>query len=198
MYHYDDNEQLTSPRPLIIHALRGEKTRKRLSKIIGKNISCTLADPGILSSQIVKPSEKKYSLGIIPHFLDKNEEIFEKMLQHYPNSILIDVQEEPKKVLEKISKCEHIISTSLHGLIAADSYAIPNCWCEISDRVQGNGFKFHDYFSSFGTDRQPFDLRNGELPDLEKDFKCNYKSYEQIQQKQDKLIECYPFKSQKE
>ncbi len=197
MYFFDDNIHLTSPRPLIIHALRGEKTRKRISKLLGKNISCTLADPGILASQIVQPTEKKYLLGIIPHFHDRNEEIFKKMLQHYPNSIIIDVQDEPQKVLKEISECEYIISTSLHGLIVADSYAIPNCWCEISDRVQGNGFKFHDYFSSYGTDRQYFDLRTGELPDLEKDFKCNYKSFEQIQQKQDELIECFPFKSSK-
>lgn len=50
-------------RPLIIHALRGEKTRKRLSDISKKDISCVLADPGILSSLIVEPSDKKYSVG---------------------------------------------------------------------------------------------------------------------------------------
>ena len=193
MFDYDDVEQ-TGIRPFIIHALRGEKTRKRLSDILGENISCVLADPGILSPMLVEPCEKKYNVGIVPHRWDKEEEIFEKMLEYYPNSKIIDVQNKPRQVLSEISSCEYIISTSLHGLIVADSYGIPNCWCEISDRVIGNGFKFHDYFSSFGTDRDVFDLRNGNLPDVEKDFRCNFKTIEQVYEKQKELIECFPFK----
>jgi len=67
MYHYDNAVQL-GERLFIIHALRGEKTRKKLSEILGKNISCVLADPGILSPMIVKPCKKKYNVGIVPHF----------------------------------------------------------------------------------------------------------------------------------
>lgn len=148
MYNYGDIEQ-NEVRPLIIHALRGEKTRKRLSDILEKNISCVLADPGILAPMIVEPCEKRYHVGIVPHHWDVDEEVFEEMLNHYLNSKFIDVHDEPEKVLKEISQCEYIISTSLHGLIVADSYRIPNCWCEISDRVEGEGFKFHDYFSSF-------------------------------------------------
>ena len=192
MYDYDNMEQM-GVRPFIIHALRGEKTRKRISDIIGENISCVLADPGILAPMLVEPCEKKYSVGIVPHRWDKEEEVFKKMLEHYPNSKIIDVQNEPSQVLKEISSCEHIISTSLHGLIVADSYGIPNCWCEISDRVIGEGFKFHDYFSSFGTDREVFDLRNGKLPNIDEDFKCNFKSINQVYEKQQELIDAFPF-----
>lgn len=193
MFDYDNVEQ-TSVRPFIIHALRGEKTKKRLSNILEEDISCVLADPGILASMIVEPCEKKYVVGIIPHRWDKEEEVFKKMLNHYPNSIIIDVQNKPVQVLKEISMCEYIISTSLHGLIVADSYGIPNCWCEISDRVIGNGFKFHDYFSSFGTDRDVFDLRDGKLPNIDEDFKCNFKSINQVFEKQQELIDVFPFK----
>lgn len=193
MHHYENIEQ-NYARPLIIHAVRGEKTRKRLSDISKKEISCVLADPGLLSPLIMDPADKKYHVGIVPHFIDKHEEIFKIMLEHYPNSKFIDVQKETTEVLKEISMCEYIISTSLHGLIIADSYGIPNCWCEISDRILGEGFKFHDYFSSFGTDRECFDLRNGTLPDIDKDFKCNFKSIDQVYKKQNELIDCFPFK----
>lgn len=194
MHQYEHVNQETI-RPFIIHALRGEKTRKRLEEILEKNISCVLADPGLLSPLIVEPNNKKYSIGIVPHYIDKNEEIFKKMLEHYPNSKFIDVQNEPETVLKEISECENIISTGLHGLIIADSYGIPNCWCEISDKILGNRFKFHDYFSSFGTDREVFDLRSGEMPDIDNDFKCNFKSINQVYEKQKRLIECFPFKN---
>lgn len=191
MHYYEDINQETI-RPLIIHALRGEKTRKQLEDILGKTITCLLADPGLLSSLIVEPNNKKYFMGIIPHYIDKNEEIFKKMLEYYPNSKFIDVQNEPETVLKEISECENIISTSLHGLIIADSYGIQNCWCEISDKILGNRFKFHDYFSSFGTDREVFDLRSGEMPNIDNDFKCNFKSINQIYEKQKALLECFP------
>ncbi len=193
MHQYENIEQNTV-RPLIIHALRGEKTRKRLSEILGSDISCILADPGLLSPLLVKSSEKKWCIGIVPHYVDKDEEIFKKMLEYYPNSKIIDVQDETKHVLKELSMCKYIISTSLHGLIIADSYGIPNCWCEISDKILGNRFKFHDYFSSFGTDREFFDLRNGNFPKIDKDFKCNFKSINQVYEKQKELIECFPFK----
>ena len=193
MYDYDNIDQ-SNVRPFIIHALRGEKTRKQLSHILGEEISCVLADPGLLSPLIVNSSaDKKWSIGIVPHYVDKDEEICKKMVEYYPNSKIIDVQNDTKQVLKEISMCEYIISTSLHGLIIADSYGIPNCWCEASDRILGNRFKFHDYFSSFGTDREFFDLKNGEIPKIEEDFKCNFKSMTQVYKKQKELIQCFPF-----
>ena len=193
MYDYENKDQNTL-RPLIIHALRGEKTRKHLCKILKRDIKCVLADPGLLSSKIVETCDKKYSIGIVPHYVDKDEKIFKEMLDYYPNSKFIDVQNKPEDVIKEISQCEYIISTSLHGLIIADSYGIPNCWCEISDKILGNRFKFHDYFSSFGTDREVFDLREGKLPDINEDFKCNFKSINQVYKKQQELIDSFPFK----
>ncbi len=40
-----------------------------------------------------------------------------------------------------------MVSSSLHGLVFAEAFDIPNLWIELSDKVIGNGFEFHDWFS---------------------------------------------------
>ena len=191
MFRYDPAEQ-KALRPLIIHALRGEYTKELMSAILGRQIDCVLADPGLLASRVVPAEEKVYNVGIVPHIFDRKDPIIAALEEHYENSIIIDAREPSETVLRKISQCRRLISTGLHGLIVADSYNIPNCWCEASDKVEGAGFKFHDYFSSFGTDREPFDLRTGAFPDLETDFTTSFSDYKQVRKKQNELIRCFP------
>ena len=48
--------------------------------------------------------------------------------------------------------CEYIISESLHGLIIAESYKIPNLWINVSDNKSKNqgSFKYLDFYHSIG------------------------------------------------
>ena len=65
------------------------------------------------------------------------------------NSIIIDpVNSNPLKIAELIASCEFIISSSLHGLIAADALNVPNVWMKISNGIIGGNWKFNDYFFS--------------------------------------------------
>lgn len=192
MYQYEDTD-LKPIRPFDVRALRGERTRKQVSKALGKEVKCVLGDPGILSSHFVPAEEKKYDVGIIPHYVDEKDEIFAKMKEAYGNAVIIDVHENTEEVLKKISECRYIFSTSMHGIITADSYGIPNCWCESGDRILGAGYKYHDYFSSFGKDRQPFSLREAEIPDPEKECRTTYDSYDEVRKMQDALLDCFPY-----
>ena len=63
--------------------------------------------------------------------------------------LIIDVQRDCRQVFKDIVKCKYILSSSLHGLVVADSFGISNRWVEITDRVYGKGFKFFDYYSAF-------------------------------------------------
>ena len=192
MYPYKPAEQ-KFVRPLVIHAVRGEITRRTVSDILGRKINCAIGDPGILASRVIPAEKKEYDLGIIPHFADLELPVFEKMRKHYPNSVIIDVRAEPEKVIKQISSCRRTISTSLHGLVISDSYGIPNCWCEASDNVLGNGFKFHDYFSSFGTDRKPFDLRECAFPDEDSLYVTSFPKDSELKSQQRALIKNFPY-----
>ena len=177
-----------------IHALRGELTRQAMSDYLGKNIRCPLADPGLLAALLVPQQEKKYDIGIIPHYHDRANECFQKMKLHYPNSVIIDVADDPISVIKTIGQCKAVLSTSLHGLIIADSFGVPNHWCECSDLVRGNGYKFRDYYSSFGLDAAAYDLNSGDFPTVQQiqdDYRVPYRA---ILRKQYQLLRCFPYK----
>lgn len=130
-----------------ILSVRGELTRDRISA----PPSTILGDPGLLADKLLaRRQEKRYTLGIVPHYVDKQNERLLKISQKYKEEILIiDVQRNPKTVLENIDRCKYILSSSLHGLVAADSLGIPNGWIQLTDKVLGGGFKFQDYASAF-------------------------------------------------
>ena len=138
-------------KPKKILAVRGPLTRK---KLIEQEIECPkiYGDPALLLPEVYPPSNKKptYKLGIIPHYLDKNDPFLKKFKDHVDISI-IDIQnKEPLKVIDKMMNCEKIISSSLHGIIISDAYHIPSLWTQFSNPIAEDNFKFQDYFASVG------------------------------------------------
>lgn len=136
-------------------ALRGQISLARVENIIGQKLDIPLGDGGLLFSKLLdKMPEKKYAVGIVPHMVDIDNPQIKKLTEVLPQSLLIDVRQEPMQVLEQIASCDFIISSAMHGLIAADSLGIPNKWIEVSDKVVGNGYKFRDYYSVFKSYKQ--------------------------------------------
>lgn len=131
-------------RPL---ALRGKLTSARLG-IEGIH----LGDPGILFNRLHQPpSAKKYRYGIVPHYTDQSSPAILRMLDATRHSILIPVDNDPLLTLRMIGECECIVSSSLHGLVAADSFRIPNYKCTFLGNLDGGSYKFIDYCT--GIDR---------------------------------------------
>jgi pyruvyltransferase len=157
----DEKTRNTFPNAKIL-GLRGKFTKQNLN--VNKEI--VLGDPGLISSILLeKRSAKEYKLGIVPHFSDIQNEYVRALEKKYPSEILvIDVRNEPEHVLSQMDKCSHILSSSLHGLICADSLGIPNKWIKLS-QLLGNDFKFKDYYSVFGVEPQPLIINGSETPD---------------------------------
>lgn len=147
------SDQLSLPaRPVKVNAVRGPLTRQYL---IDKGVECpeVYGDPAILLPIYFQPQTliKKYKLGVIPHYKDT----YLPIVKEYGCSKEIQILDmmnygSCQEFIDRISSCEYIISSSLHGIIIADAYNIPNLWVEFSDNVQGAGYKFRDYYLSAG------------------------------------------------
>jgi pyruvyltransferase len=127
-------------------------THRKLSSL-GISSPKVFGDPALLLPHVYFPKiEKKFEIGIIPHYVDKNHSAIKKESQN-KNIKIIDVQNKNiEQTICDIISCEIILSSSLHGLIVADAYSIPNFWIKMSNQIIGGNFKFHDYFLSVSRD----------------------------------------------
>lgn len=167
-------------RKLNILALRGILTKTDIEAKLNKSLdNVVLGDPGLLASYLIDKNkiEKKYKLGIIPHYVDKDHSSLSKQLKNIKGSRIIDIQNDPYVILQEIAECEVIISSSLHGLIAADSLGIPNRWAVFSGKLKGGEYKFRDYYSIYEnmSDVKPIDFNLVILNESDiNDIKANY------------------------
>lgn len=113
-----------------------------------------LGDPGILVSHLFprRPNPPAFRLGFLPHHAQA------KVLRGVTpmkDCLFIDPAWHPLRVIDAIGRCEQILSQSMHGLIFADSYGIPNAWISPHESMIGGEFKFNDYYSTTTTPKRP-------------------------------------------
>lgn len=179
-------------------AVRGELTRKNVERMTGKKLDIPMADAGILASELLlKMPKKRYEVGIVPHICDLKDPAVEELLSKYENAKLINVKDDPLQVVKEIAQCETIISSSLHGLIVADSFHIPNMYLIFGDRLLGDGYKFEDYYSAYGLKPMPRDLRIEPAPTLE-EVRGKYQIQpELVEEKKRQMKAVFPFHEKK-
>jgi exoV-like protein len=145
----NDDKFKLKEKPKKVLAVRGKLSRQFL---LEQGVECpeVYGDPALLLPLFYKAHKKKrYKLGVVAHIYDESNPLVQG-LKGNNDVIIISLQSYDNwlHVIDKISECELILSSSLHGIIVSDAYGIPNAWVEFSDKVIGNGFKFRDYFSS--------------------------------------------------
>lgn len=138
--------------PCRIDAVRGPLTR---SIFLNQGIDCpqVYGDPPILVSSLFQIKRSiTYRYGLIPHYVVKQVSWVEEQCQSFGDEVLlIDIEAGVEEVMAQVASCEFIYSSSLHGLICADSFGIKNVRISLSDKIIGGDFKFHDYRLGVGS-----------------------------------------------
>lgn len=173
------------------HAVRGRLSQASLTN---QHIPA-LGDPGLLADVLLPEGmrqEKKCKIGLIAHYKDKSSPLIQAITQHHADIVEIDIFTPPLAFLRQISQCEIILSSAMHGLIAADALGIPNGWIKLSEKVRGHDFKFEDYYSIFGLKASPL------IPDIEtiqQDAETFANQYlrENIESIKQSLIDAFPY-----
>ncbi|MFQ1765697.1 polysaccharide pyruvyl transferase family protein [Aeromonas veronii] len=174
-----------------IRAVRGTLTRERLRNEFSITCPDVLGDPAVLLPFFYDAAHivKKHKIGIIPHYKDKELPAVQRLLRS--GCVLVDIQNDIEPFIDKLNECEYIISSSLHGLIAADTYDIPNLWVSFSNKVLGGDYKFRDYYSTTDNEYPAVTLINEDesysLIGLEDMCRCNKFIFSK-----DKLLSSFP------
>lgn len=137
-------------------AVRGAKTRD----FIGLRDDIPLGDPGMLSplllGETAPPPQSQFGLGMIPHWKEKSAPAISEFVERFPHCKMIDVTNpDVLGTIRTIASCEFVLSSSLHGLVVADSFGIPNARFRLSTAKHTSDWKFEDYFSGVERDCLP-------------------------------------------
>ena len=147
------NKVYTKPKQILF--VRGPLTR---NKLLNMGIDCPekYGDPLLIFPLIQWPSKNPtYKIGLIPHYIDKNNINFIKFKNkldksHSVKVINILTGTNYESFIDDICSCEYIITSSLHGVILGIAYKRKTIFTEFSDKVIGNRFKFNDFLASLG------------------------------------------------
>lgn len=149
-------------------AVRGPLTRARLQS---HEITCpeVYGDPALLAPLYYHPDVPvSADIGIIVRWSER--EWAEAGSSPPPGVRVIDLlSDDIEGTIQALMGCKRIVSSSLHGLILADAYGVPNAWLA-SDTPAGRGFKFYDYFLSVDKLRPPhtYDLSDARSISVER------------------------------
>jgi hypothetical protein len=85
---------------------------------------------------------------VIPHWSDI--ELEEKFAYLHPK--VVHAADDPMEIIHTIARAKKVVSSSLHGIIVADSFRVPRRLerhPHLYKPYEGGEFKFHDYASAF-------------------------------------------------
>lgn len=104
-------------------------------------------DPGLLVPSLFDaPPPRGDRIGLVLHHSQKPDAALSAVMAADRRLVRIDVTDpDHRSVIASIASCHHVFSSSLHGLIVADAFGVPNTWLDPSGIHATATFKFYDY-----------------------------------------------------
>lgn len=148
-------------------AVRGPKTAEHLGITVK-----AYGDPGILVDRFCQRQCCDGKIGFVRHYAHDLSDEQRERLEGDPRFKIIEAGSPYTwRVVREIAKCRFVFSSSLHGLVVADSFGIDNQWVSSGTALRRPEFKFQDYAKGVGRKMKPavsldemFDLA-GSLPE---------------------------------
>ena len=161
---------------LDIRSVRGPRTRKILKEVFNKDAPEIYGDPALLFPyffpEFKRSKQPKYDYVVVPHMSQGDS------LSNHNDERVVKPTEDWRVVVTKITNAKLVISTSLHGIIIAESFGIPARLLNANGYFQKKPyliFKYEDYY--YGTKRFGFKYANSIEEALEMGgeppMKCN-------------------------
>lgn len=118
-------------------------------------------DPGLLINEVLPfDGVRQDRIGIVPHYTLMEDRALLRFVASDPAYLLIDPRGDAAQVCLQIASCAHVFASSLHGLIVADAYGVPNTWIEPEGQ---SWLKYLDYAASVGRRDMMAPLRLDEI-----------------------------------
>ncbi len=182
----DPNRMASPSWEFNIIATRGLLSKRLVERAGHKPVA--YGDPGILLPRFYQPNvEKKYSIGLVCSWVD-----YEQVCSRFTDEKIrvISTMGPVETIIDSMMECETIVSSTLHGLVAAVAYGIPTAWAMFSDKMIGDGFKYHDFSSCLENHLDIINLESS-IPEVEE--LMNQTSMRNLAINIDDLFSCCPF-----
>jgi hypothetical protein len=142
------------PTSVFVSSVRGPDTEAAVRKTVRTSSRLPHGDPAFLLPYLYRDNQVKEASGkgfesnsqfcYIPNEADDEQLVSGKL----PSGVsLISTKLPSRQAMESLQRCDFVASSSLNGIILADSLGIPTKWLQISNRDKYT-FELADYFSS--------------------------------------------------
>ena len=134
--------QMLSRRKLDIRAVRGPLTRGILLKL-GHHCPEVYGDPAILMPLLYNPIiKKRRKYCVVCQYYHEKE-----FRESHPNEYVVSMNtDDYKNVIDEIVSSEIVYSSSLHGIILAETYGVPAVF--FRGLAKQSDFKYNDWYQS--------------------------------------------------
>lgn len=136
-----------------LHMVRGPLSYSA-ARAAGAKCPPLWGDPAAFVREIFPASTEKYNEWcLVPHFRERPIPPIDGVQILHPTG-------DPAEFCRALSSSCYVLSSSLHGLIAAHAYGLKAAWIKLSSHPKGDDTKFRDYLLSQSLNPEPLRLES--------------------------------------